>query len=94
MEPLGIGHWHAPRGGYFICFYAMSGCARRIVSLCREAGVTLTKAGAAYPYDMDPEDSAIRIAPSYAPMEELKQVMQIFPVVVELAAVEKLLEEK
>lgn len=94
VEPLGIGHWHAPRGGYFICFYAMSGCARRIVSLCRGAGLTLTKAGAAYPYDTDPKDSAIRIAPSYAPMEELRQVMQIFPVVVELAAVEKLLEER
>ena len=90
--PLGIGNWHAPKGGYFICFYAMPGCAKRIVQLCKEAGVTLTKAGAAYPYDTDPKDSAIRIAPSYSNMENLELVMQIFPVAVEMAAIEKLLE--
>ncbi len=91
IAPLGIGHWHKPRGGYFICFYAMPGCAKRIVSICREAGVTLTPAGAAYPYDTDPEDSAIRIAPSYAAMGDLEKVMELFPKAVELASVEKLL---
>lgn len=91
IRPLEIGEWHNPRGGYFICYYAMPGTAKRIVQLCREAGVTLTPAGAAYPYDVDPKDSAIRIAPSYAPMEELNQVMELFPVAAELAAVERML---
>ncbi len=87
----GLGHWHNPRGGYFVCFYALPGCAKRIVELCREAGVTLTAAGAAYPYDHDPQDSAIRIAPSYAPMEELEQVLQVFTAAIRLASLEKLL---
>lgn len=94
VEPLGIGHWHQPRGGYFICFYAYPGTAREIVRLCGEAGVTLTPAGAAYPYDTDPKDSAIRIAPSFAPMQELEQVMELFPVAVELATVRRMLSEK
>ena len=88
-ELSGIGTWSRPKGGYFICYYAPEGCARRIVELCRDAGVTLTPAGSSYPYGIDPKDSTIRIAPTYPPMSELKLVMELFPVAVKIAVAEK-----
>ena len=88
-ELSGIGSWSRPKGGYFICYYAPDGCARRIVELCREAGVTLTPAGSPYPDGIDPKDSAIRIAPTFPPMSELKLVMELFPLAVKIAIAEK-----
>ena len=92
IAPLGIGSWVNPKGGYFISFDSVPGCAKRIVSLCREAGVTLTGAGATYPYGKDPEDKNIRIAPSYPSVEELSQAMDIFCLSIKIASAEKLLE--
>lgn len=94
IAPLGIGKWTKPEGGYFISFDAMSGCAKRIVQLCAEAGVTLTGAGATYPYGVDPEDKNIRIAPTFPPVEDLKKAMELFVICVKLASAEKLLAEK
>lgn len=88
---LGIGSWVRPRGGYFISFEAMEGCAKEIVSLCREAGVTLTGAGATYPYKKDPKDSNIRIAPSFPTPEELARATDLFVLCVKLASVRRLL---
>ncbi len=70
---LGIGSWTEPKGGYFISFDAMDGCAKAIVAKCKEAGVKLTGAGATFPYGKDPKDSNIRIAPSFPTPEEMKQ---------------------
>ncbi len=92
LIPEGYCHCRFPKGGYFICYYAMSGCAKRIVELCREMGVTLTPAGAAYPHDSDPDDSAIRLAPSFADMEDIPLVMEVFVTAVKLAATELLLK--
>ncbi|MDO5149224.1 MAG: aminotransferase class I/II-fold pyridoxal phosphate-dependent enzyme [Oscillospiraceae bacterium] len=94
IAPLGIAKWHKAEGGYFISFDAMSGCAKRIVSLCKEAGVVLTGAGATYPYGNDPEDSNIRIAPSYPSVEELSKAMELFCICIKLASAEKLLAAK
>lgn len=91
---LGIGSWINPKGGYFICFEALEGCAKSIVAKAKEAGVTLTGAGAPFPYGKDPKDSVIRIAPSFPTMEDLKMAAEIFVVCVKLASVEKLLETK
>jgi len=89
----GAGTWVKPKGGYFVTYMAMSGCAKRIVSLCKEAGVVLTDAGATHPYHKDPEDSYIRLAPSFPSPEELAQAMEVFCTAAKLAAVEKLLAQ-
>lgn len=91
---LGIGSWTEPKGGYFISFEAMDGCAKAIVSKCKEAGVKLTGAGATFPYGKDPKDSNIRIAPSFPTPEEMKQAADLFVLCVKLVSVEKLLENK
>ena len=91
---LGIGEWIKPKGGYFVAFDSLEGCAKAIVAKCKEAGITLTNAGATYPYGKDPKDSNIRIAPSYPTLAELEQAMAVFTLCVKLVSAEKLLENK
>ena len=93
IAPLGIGEWTEPKGGYFVSFNALDGCAKRIVKLCSEAGVTLTGAGATFPYGVDPRDRNIRIAPTYPSIEDLAKALEIFVTSVKLASAEKLLRE-
>lgn len=93
IKPLGIGEWSNPKGGYFVSFNGEANTAKRIVSLCAEAGVVLTKAGAAFPYGIDPEDKNIRIAPTYPSCEELEMAMEVFCVAVKLATAEALLNK-
>lgn len=90
IAPLDIASWKRPKGGYFVSVNAMPGTAKRTLALCREAGVTMTGAGATFPYGKDPQDSNIRVAPSLPPVEELEQAMEIFCVCLKLAALEKL----
>ncbi len=92
LDGLGIASWIVPNGGYFIGFDAMEGCAKKIVSMMKDAGVVMTGAGATYPYRKDPKDSNIRIAPSYPSTADLKLAADIFVVCVKLASIESLLE--
>ncbi|MGM9589916.1 MAG: aminotransferase class I/II-fold pyridoxal phosphate-dependent enzyme [Faecousia sp.] len=91
IKPLGIGSWVDPKGGYFVSLYTMDGTAKRIWQLCKEAGVTLTTAGAAYPYGNNPHDNHLRIAPSLPPVEELEKAMEVLTICIKLASLEKLL---
>lgn len=94
LDGTGIGQWTKPNGGYFISFEAMEGCAKAIAAKCKEAGVTLTGAGATYPYGKDPKDSNIRIAPTYPAPDELALATDVFVLCVKLVSIEKLLENK
>ncbi|MDO5540145.1 MAG: aminotransferase [Eubacteriales bacterium] len=94
LGELEIGTWHKPKGGYFIAFDSLPGCAKAIVAKAKEAGVVMTGAGATYPYGIDPEDTNIRIAPSFPTPEELAVAAQIFVLSVKLVSVEKILESK
>ena len=91
---LEIGSWTKPRGGYFIMFDSLPGCAKEIVALMKKAGVIMTPAGATWPYGKDPNDSNIRIAPTYPTLSELKTAMETFTLCVRIASVKKLLAEK
>ena len=93
LTPCGIGEWTKPKGGYFISFNAPDGCAKDIVARAKKAGVTMTGAGATYPYKKDPNDSNIRIAPTYPSLQELRTAMDIFTLCVRISAVKKLLGE-
>lgn len=91
---LEIGSWLKPRGGYFISFDALEGCAKAIVAKAKEAGVIMTAAGATFPYGKDPKDSNIRIAPSFPTLDELIQAAEIFVLSVKLVSIDKILAEK
>ena len=94
LQGLEIGSWIRPRGGYFISFDSLEGCAKAIVAKAKEAGVVMTPAGATFPYGKDPKDSNIRIAPSFPTPAELKLATEIFVLSVKLVSIDKILGEK
>ena len=91
---LDIATWTRPIGGYFISFDSMEGCAKKIVAMCKDAGIVLTGAGATYPYGKDPKDSNIRIAPSFPTIEELVEACKVFVLCVKIVSIDKILESK
>lgn len=90
---LNICKWTSPRGGYFISVDVLPGCAKEVVSMCRDAGLIITPAGATFPNGLDPLDSNIRIAPTYPPIDDLKVAMELFCTTVKLSAINNLEEE-
>ncbi len=91
LSDLGIAKWTKPKGGYFISFDITCGSAKRVYDLCAQCGVTLTKVGDTFPYGLDPNDSNLRIAPSYPPIEELEVAANVLCCCVKIAALEKLI---
>ncbi|MGN0547019.1 MAG: aminotransferase class I/II-fold pyridoxal phosphate-dependent enzyme [Acutalibacteraceae bacterium] len=87
----GVAEWTNPNGGYFISLDVNKGCAKRTAALCKEAGVTLTGAGATYPYGIDSDDRNIRIAPTFPSRDELCKAVEILCLCVEISAIEKIL---
>ena len=59
--------------------------------LAKEAGLSLTPAGASFPHGDDPQDTNIRLAPTMPPVAEVTEAMEIVATCVLLAAVEKAL---
>ena len=94
LGELNIGTWTKPKGGYFISFDSLEGCAKQIVARAKKAGVKMTGAGATWPYGKDPQDSNIRIAPTYPPLEDLKTATRLFALCVKLVSLDKILKEK
>lgn len=94
LSGTGIARWTKPNGGYFISLWVMSGCAKRVVQLCANAGMILTPAGAPFPYGIDPDDSNIRIAPSYPSVEEIKKASSVLCCAVKYAALEKIIADR
>ena len=94
LKPFDIARWTKPKGGYFISLYAMNGTAKRTVSLVKELGVTMTGAGATYPYGVDPFDSNIRIAPTNATTEEIDEAVRILCLCLRYSALEQLLRNQ
>lgn len=94
LSPCGdIAHWTKPKGGYFISLYVMPGCAKRVAERCKDCGLTLTGAGSAYPCGKDPQDSHLRIAPTYPSLTEVETASELMAICVRLAAAEKLLQQ-
>ena len=87
LDGKGMGCWSAPRGGYFVSFDALPGLAGQIISLAEDAGVKLTPAGATFPYGRDPDDTNIRLAPTFPDLGDLDQALRVFTVCVQLATV-------
>ncbi|MCR4922853.1 MAG: aminotransferase class I/II-fold pyridoxal phosphate-dependent enzyme [Lachnospiraceae bacterium] len=94
LEGLGIGSYTRPKGGYFISFTAMKGTAKKIVEKCKEAGMITTGAGATFPYKKDPDDSNIRIAPSFPTLNEIKEAAELFSLCVKIVSIEEILKNK
>ena len=93
LKGLGVGEWTTPKGGYFISFDSLPGCAKAIVNKAKKAGVTMTGAGATWPYGKDPQDSNIGVAPTYPTLEDLKIAAKLFTLCVRIVSLEKLIDE-
>ena len=90
----GLAQWTSPKGGYFVAIDTLDNCAKATLELAKQAGVTMTGAGATFPYHRDPRDRNIRIAPTYPTADELQTAIRLFCVCVKLAGVRKLIAEK
>ena len=91
---LEVGTWTKPLGGYFIMFDSLPGCAKAIVALAKKAGVIITPASSTWPYKHDPNDSNIRIAPTYPSLEDLTRAIEIFTLCVRIASARKILDDR
>jgi len=88
LGEFGVAQWTEPEGGYFISLDVLDGSATRVWELAKDAGITLTKAGASFPGGVDENDQNIRLAPSLPPLDEVRTAMDGVATCVLLACVE------
>ena len=92
LSCLNIASWNKPMGGYFISLKVRDNTAKKVIELCRNAGLILTSAGAGFPYSADPEDAYIRLAPSYPSEEDLSYATELLCICVIIAACESVIQ--
>lgn len=92
LKGKNIAEWTRPDGGYFVSINTIDGCAAAVVDMAAAAGVKLTPAGATYPYQKDPRDRNIRIAPTFPPADQVETAMKLVTICIQLACIEKLLK--
>jgi aspartate/methionine/tyrosine aminotransferase len=90
LEGKNIARWSKPQGGYFVSVDTMEGCAAAVVKKAADAGVKLTPAGSTYPYQNDPLDRNIRIAPSFPPLENIRAAMELVAICIQIVSVDKI----
>lgn len=93
LDGTGTAEWVLPKGGYFISLYVPEGCAKAVYDECAKAGVSLTKAGATYPYGRDPHDRNLRLAPTFPSMADLEKATRVLCEAVKYVAATKYLSE-
>ena len=86
-----IASWSKPEGGYFVSVDMLEGCAGPVVQMAADAGVKLTPAGSTFPYMKDPLDRNIRLAPSFPPLDDIRQAMELVSICIQLVSIDKLL---
>ena len=91
FDGTGLLTWVTPKGGYFVSIDTMDGCAKDVVAMAKEAGATLTGAGATFTYKKDPKDRNIRIAPTYPDLDELEKTMELLAICIKIVSIDKLL---
>ena len=94
LKPAGIANWHEPKGGYFVSLFVYPGTADKVVAMCKDAGVAFTPAGATFPYGKDPDNSNIRIAPSFPSVDDINTAVNVLCVCAKITAIDSLLEEQ
>lgn len=89
----GIADWTTPKGGYFLSFNTMPDCAKDVVKMCAEYGVKFTPAGSTYPNGYDPDNKNIRIAPSFATVDEIRQAIEVLCLCTKIVSIEKIMKK-
>ena len=90
----GIADWTTPKGGYFLSFNTLPGCAKAVVQMCAQYGVKFTPAGATYPHGYDPEDQNIRLAPSFAAVEEITEAIRVLCLCTKLVSIKMIMKAR
>ena len=93
-ENSDIANWSNPKGGYFISYNVLNGCAKKVYELCKNAGLVITTVGDTFPYGKDDNDSNIRIAPTFTNTNQLDTACKILVCSTKIACIEKLINEK
>tara|TARA_B100000965_G_scaffold271124_1_gene229324 strand:+ start:689 stop:1885 length:1197 start_codon:yes stop_codon:yes gene_type:complete len=82
LKENNLGNSSDPTGGYFFSYDSNKSNCHEIIDICKELNLQLLPAGSSFPYNKDPDNKNIRIAPSFAENDELEKSMKILTSVV------------